>query len=39
MEETGQGELARDIYRIARPNYHSVATGTMDELLGLAEPS
>ena len=39
MEETGQGELARDIYRTARPNYHSVATGTMDELLGLAEPS
>jgi len=35
MEETGQGELARDIYRSARPNYHSVATGTMDELLGM----
>lgn len=36
LEETGQGELARDIYRTARPNYHSVATGTMDELLGVA---
>lgn len=37
MEETGQGELARDIYRSARPNYHSVATMTMDELLGISE--
>lgn len=33
MEETGQGEMARSIYSEARPNYHSVATGTMDELL------
>jgi hypothetical protein len=32
--ETGQTDLARDIYREARPNYHSVATGTMDALLG-----
>ena len=35
--DTDQTELARDIYREARPNYHSVATGTMDALLG--EPS
>ena len=35
--DTDQSELARDIYREARPNYHSVATGTMDALLG--EPS
>lgn len=39
MEETGQGEMARDIYRIARPNYHSVATGTMDELLNFEAAS
>lgn len=39
MEETGQGDLARDIYRTARPNYHSVATGTMDELLGVTDPA
>ncbi len=25
---------AREIYRRARPNYHSVATGTLDELVG-----
>lgn len=37
MVETGQTELARDIYKEARPNYHSVATGTMDELLGVVE--
>jgi len=37
MVETGQTELARDIYKEARPNYHSVATGTMDELLGFVE--
>lgn len=35
MEDTGQGEMARNIYAKARPNYHSVATGTMDELLGV----
>ena len=34
MVETGQKTLADAIYRQARPNYHSVATGTMDELLG-----
>ena len=31
--ETGQTQMAKDIYTKARPNYHSVATGTMDELL------
>jgi hypothetical protein len=33
MKETGQMDLARDIYSAARPGYHAVATGTMDELL------
>jgi leukotriene-A4 hydrolase len=33
MKETGQIDLARDIYSAARPGYHAVATGTMDELL------
>ena len=32
--DTDQIDLARDIYREARPHYHSVATGTMDVLLG-----
>jgi len=27
--------LALSIYNKARPNYHSVATGTMDELLNI----
>ena len=31
--ETGQTQMAKDIYEKARPNYHSVSTGTMDELL------
>jgi len=31
--ETGQTQMAKDIYKKARPNYHSVSTGTMDELL------
>ena len=35
MLETDQGDLALSIYTKARPNYHSVATGTMDELLGV----
>lgn len=35
MLESGQKELALDIYGEARANYHSVATGTMDELLGV----
>ena len=33
-KETNQLELAKKIYNKARPNYHSVATHTMDELLG-----
>ncbi len=33
MIETDQKEMALAIYKQARPNYHSVATGTMDELL------
>jgi aminopeptidase N len=33
MKETGQMEMALDIYGKARGGYHSVATGTMDELL------
>jgi len=33
MKETGQLDLAREIYAAARPGYHAVATGTMDELL------
>jgi aminopeptidase N len=33
--ETNQAPLAKSIYAKARANYHSVATGTMDELLGL----
>ena len=31
--ESGKIEKAREIYVLARPNYHSVATQTMDELL------
>lgn len=34
MKETNQSEMAMNIYTQARPSYHSVATGTMDELLG-----
>lgn len=37
MKETGKEAMAMDIYRKARPNYHSVAKGTMDELLGFGE--
>ena len=33
MKETGQMEMALDIYGKARGGYHSVATGTMDDLL------
>ena len=33
MKETDNLDMARDIYRKARPGYHAVATGTMDELL------
>jgi leukotriene-A4 hydrolase len=33
---TGEGrKLALEIYAKARPNYHSVATSTLDEILGL----
>ncbi|PCJ80510.1 MAG: aminopeptidase [Bacteroidetes bacterium] len=35
MLDTDQKEMALHIYSLARPNYHSVATGTMDELLGV----
>ncbi|HIB77598.1 MAG TPA: M1 family peptidase [Flavobacteriales bacterium] len=35
MLDTDQTEMAHNIYSLARPNYHSVATGTMDELLGV----
>ena len=31
--DTDQTNMALSIYKKARPNYHSVATGTMDELL------
>ncbi|RPG80862.1 MAG: M1 family peptidase [Crocinitomicaceae bacterium TMED114] len=37
MKETDQMDMALDIYGKARSGYHSVATGTMDELLGWAE--
>ncbi len=33
FKETGRIELAREIYKRARPNYHSVAVETMDALL------
>jgi aminopeptidase N len=33
MKESGKMDMALSIYEKARPNYHSVATGTMDELL------
>lgn len=35
LKENGQIEKAREIYQKARPNYHSVSTNTMDELLGV----
>jgi leukotriene-A4 hydrolase len=35
--DTDQKNLALSIYKKARPNYHSVATGTMDELLNVNE--
>jgi len=34
MKETGRIEGALDIYKLARPNYHSVATHSVDALLG-----
>ena len=33
--DTDKTIMALDIYKKARPNYHSVATGTMDELLNI----
>ena len=33
--DTEQTNMALSIYKKARPNYHSVATGTMDELLNI----
>jgi hypothetical protein len=33
--DTDQTNLALSIYKKARPNYHSVSTGTMDELLNI----
>ena len=33
FKETGRVNLAREIYKKARPNYHSVAIETMDDLL------
>ena len=33
FKEANQLELARDIYKEAKPNYHSVSTQTMDALL------
>lgn len=37
MLETDQTNMAVDIYKKARKNYHSVATATMDELLQINE--
>lgn len=38
MKETEEGlAWAKEVYAKARPNYHAVATGTMDELLGWSE--
>jgi aminopeptidase N len=37
MLESDQKEMALAIYSEARANYHSVATGTMDALLGINE--
>jgi leukotriene-A4 hydrolase len=33
MKETNKLKMAKEIYEEARPNYHSVSVGTMDELL------
>ncbi|MGB0402577.1 MAG: M1 family metallopeptidase [Salibacteraceae bacterium] len=35
LKESNKLEQAREIYKEARPNYHSVSTQTMDELLEL----
>ena len=33
FKENGHLEIAQEIYKKAKPNYHSVSTATMDELL------
>jgi len=33
--DAGEVERARRIYAAARPGYHPVSTGTLDELLGV----
>jgi leukotriene-A4 hydrolase len=33
LKETGHLELAREIYEDAKPNYHAVSIGSLDELL------
>lgn len=35
LKENGHMDVAKEIYTKARPNYHSVSTGTMDQLLGM----
>ncbi|MEL6591160.1 MAG: M1 family metallopeptidase [Bacteroidota bacterium] len=35
MMQTGQEELARDIYAQARENYHPIARGSIDEIVNL----
>ncbi len=35
MVETGQKPWAIEVYQKAKPNYHSVSRGTLEELLGL----
>ena len=37
FKSTDQIDIARNIYEKARPNYHSVARGTMDKLLAQTE--
>ncbi len=37
MKETGKLDMAKAIYVKARPHYHAVAVGTMDELLDYSE--
>ena len=34
LKESGKMAMAKEIYKEARPNYHSVSKQTMDELLG-----
>jgi hypothetical protein len=37
LKETGQIDRARELYKQARPNYHSVASHSVDALLGWKE--